>query len=239
MAGTDHSNTEVDELLRLGSDRPPTVTGCSDTPPVDDRRLVAYRHGRLRAAEREALERHLIGCPYCRDFVAALEVSPPRPRWTYGLGVSAALAAALLLFVAAPAPIAPSAYAIAEVRGQIAVHRSTAPASGRSFDENSRVAIKVEPTGNRAAAALSVYRLEDGRLLPVAADVEQGEAGVFWVTGAASVLFGDRAGTKRLVMVATIGDEQPEVGGRELEDLREERGLTLLTFDARYRDPAK
>lgn len=236
MGSEKQTEQDIDDLLRLGSERPSIMTGCVDESPFDDRRLIAYRSGRLDDRQRDLVEGHLIECAYCRGVVASLDLSPRPSAWRYALAAPAALAAGLLLYgvLADPAtPAGPSPYQVVEVRGQIATVRSAAAEGGRTFDENSRVSIKVEPKGPRPARTLWVYRVDGGRLRRVDAAVEPGEDGVFWVKGDGKAMFGDHAGTKRLVMVAA--GQELDADGRTLEELGEEPELVILTFEARYR----
>jgi hypothetical protein len=177
-----------------------------------------------------------VDCAFCREHLFEIEV--PRLSGIAYFGAGLALAAGFLVYAVSGETPPPSAYAVVEVRGQIAELRSgDAPRfAGRTFGAASQVAIKVEPVADPPASAVSVFILDRGLLREVrSASVEGGDAGVFWVRAGGRDLFGETFGKKRIVLVASRAPIDPKVlSGRSLDDALIEPGLSIVTLDVDY-----
>src|SRR4051812_9856759 len=95
----------------------PTLKGRVEAPPdggcLDADTLAAWADEGLAAAERNAVESHAAGCARCQALLAAMvkalpppeaAVSPVRTRAFWWLAAMTPVAAALLIWVAVPAP---------------------------------------------------------------------------------------------------------------------------------------
>src|SRR3954465_13518008 len=95
----------------------PTLKERDEAPPgpacVDADTLAAWADDGLGAAERKAVETHAAGCGRCQALLGAMvrtlpppeaRVSPVRTRAFWGRAAMTPIAAALLIWVAVPAP---------------------------------------------------------------------------------------------------------------------------------------
>ncbi len=233
------SPEDLDRLLSLGSERPAVVEACVAQPPIDPARLRGYRRDTLSSAAREDLERHLCDCPYCRDRVAEIRSAPPR-RWGRAVGAVAVGAALLILFLRPPHSEPVGSYVlVGSVEGARAALRGDAAVTSGLFLPTSQVAIKIEPAQGRPAAAVAVFRVENGALIPIPAAVDAGVEGVFLLKGSGRTFFGIGSGPKRLLIVAAPAAlDLSTLAGR---GPAEARSLTasaswLPPVDVRYQD---
>lgn len=232
------SPDDLDRLLALGSEHPPKAE-CADPSAIDEADLLAYRRGMLAEEQRDAVERHLVACAFCRKLVANIEVEPRRARWRWIVGSASAAIVALVLIMVTPPPRDPiGKYAIVEVRGQISSHRAEPDPKAREFRPDSQVAIKIEPEGGRGASIVRAYRIESGVLVELDVAVEAGTAGVFWIKGPGRTWFGGEPGAKRLVILAADPEaDLSNVAGRSLASAQalttQTSWLPLLDVDYR------
>lgn len=193
----------------------PRAEASDDRPVPPDEKLLAYRDGRLNAAEEAKLEWELAGSRKGRERLAVLagvrlDASPRRGRGGWRLASIALAAASILLAVwlglrpgTAPIP----AFDV-HVEG-LALERG-GPGGATAFPDT-RVRVHVDPAGD-AVAGLSydAYRLEGNALARVVDLAVEAPRGHAVLSAPAIRLVGDAPGPREFFVVVSRRASLPD-----------------------------
>ena len=230
---------DLEVLLRAGAARPATVFACVDETDIDHGELIAYRRHAIAPDRSDAIERHLVSCPHCRDLLGAIadeEQSSRVPYWTL---VAAAVAAAAALTVVVQTLDDPGvgAYRIGEISGQRSADRSQGVALD-AFSATSQMFVRIEPRFDEepAAHAAAFVRRGDRPLVRIAPEFLTYElGGVFVLEGVALSVLGRDPGAYTLHVAVSQHDDFAGLEGQRLDEIDPPRGVRLVApFDFDY-----
>lgn len=189
---------------------------------LDLESLVAWRAGKLDAAETAAVEARLAVDPEARAFVADLAAAPSpfRARWVDRQArvliariftVGSLLAAAAFIIIALLPPAAPPHYVVAVLRGVVTDVRGEAATDrgvSHRLSENARLTLTLapkEPIADIGAIHARTFTTDgEGHLVAAAAQGNLAEDGSWFLDAPAGELFSDRYGQRDLYITFAL-----------------------------------